>query len=1371
MAFGLACTLVSGFAFGYWSIGSVPGGNGQAQAATVGQGATPTTTVAGNAITVSWAASTLSNGQAVNGYNIKRYSDATHASQTILSACTGNVTALSCVESNVPAGDWVYTVTPVFATNWLGAESQDSDPVNSDGTAPENNISLSGVTGGAYKTGNSVFYRGAAAGSLSLSNAVTDSGSGPASSATAALGGTAPTWTHAPSTVSTPAGGPFVSNPFSWTAGSSSAPTEVVTGRDFANNTAPTTLSFVNDSTAPTGNIAYSNGNQTGRRVVVTFSANDGGSGVASHYLQRASAPLSGGTCGTFTSFSDLGAANPTSPYTDTTVTTGNCYMYKYVVTDKVGNQLVADNANVAKVGYAGAVAGTAGLLSHWRLGEGAASSVSADSFTDTTGTEVKNHVGETGATWTAADAGDSGKERIGADGRAYRDGKGIAVVHTTATPASVNYSVEADLHQKTLLSNDTVAVIGRIQGADQTLRFYSAGRSSAGAWQIGKAANTTLTPLATASASALTVGQTYRIRLEMTGTTTTTLKLFVNGVEVLTANDSTSPFTVAGKAGIMDGMVPPAGDAFVKTASRGLHFDNFQVKPSSYPRAADSKGSNTGDYMNGPTLGMTGAFSDNTAARFDGVNDYMQATGTTGIPVGSTSRSVEMWFKTSSSSKQVLFSYGSYASNQEFGLWLNSGGATMTAWGYGADKTFTLGPAVNDGQWHQVVKTYDGTDITLYVDGASLGAQAAARSTTMDPSGFVIGGILNPASADYGNFFNGKLDEVSLYSTVLSQATVTSHYELVDPVANIAPTGASATLTTTEDTPRTLTTANFGFGDALEEEPHTMLAVKVTTLPASGTLQLNGTTVTTGHYVPAADIASGLLVFHPAADGNGTPLTSFTFQVQDNGGTANGGVDLDASPDTLTFNVTAVNDNPSFTKGADQNRVGDTGFYSIPNWGTDVSAGPADEASQTLTFTTTTPQSADLFTVPPSVSSTGTLTYTLKPGATGTKTVTVKLKDNGGGGPSRDESTETFTITVIAPNTAPVNTVPGSQSTVINTAKVFSTANSNALSVADSDAGSSPIQLQVISTNGRTTLSTTSGLTFTAGANGTATMTFTGTQTAINTALNGLSFAPTTSYSGAASLRLVLNDLGNTGPGGAKSDDDTVAITVNALSYGATINATTGLVNYYRLDETSGTSIADSEGTNTGALFATPALNVAGAITGNTAINFDKATDYGSIPRQVQNDLSIEFWFKSSQGTGTGAQWWEGAGLVDADSSSAGANDFGVALRSDGKVIAGTGNPEKSILSSAGGYNDNQWHHVVFTRQMATGSLVLYVDGAVAATGTSTNTGSLNTSAVIHLGKIASRTDRNYAGALDEVATYNTVLSAITVTNHYNAR
>ena len=48
-----------------------------------------------------------------------------------------------------------------------------------------------------------------------------------------------------------------------------------------------------------------------------------------------------------------------------------------------------------------------------------------------------------------------------------------------------------------------------------------------------------------------------------------------------------------------------------------------------------------------------------------------------------------------------------------------------------------------------------------------------------------------------------------------------------------------------------------------------------------------------------------------PAANANGTAYSSFTFQVEDDGGTANGGVNLDLSAKAMTINVTSVNDAP----------------------------------------------------------------------------------------------------------------------------------------------------------------------------------------------------------------------------------------------------------------------------------------------------------------------------------------------------------------------------------------------------------------------------------------------------------------------------
>ena len=166
LAAAVSLTVVASTAWAYWSAGSTNGSNGATAASTVNQGATPTIAVAGSAVTVTWTAGTLSTGGAVSGYLIKRYDAGTLAAQTILTACTGTVTALSCVEGSVPTGSWNYTVTPIFATSWQGVESSKSATVSTDGTAPTNALTLSSLSGGAALSGSTVYYRGVAAGSL-----------------------------------------------------------------------------------------------------------------------------------------------------------------------------------------------------------------------------------------------------------------------------------------------------------------------------------------------------------------------------------------------------------------------------------------------------------------------------------------------------------------------------------------------------------------------------------------------------------------------------------------------------------------------------------------------------------------------------------------------------------------------------------------------------------------------------------------------------------------------------------------------------------------------------------------------------------------------------------------------------------------------------------------------------------------------------------------------------------------------------------------------------------------------------------------------------------------------------------------------------
>jgi uncharacterized repeat protein (TIGR01451 family) len=117
----------------------------------------------------------------------------------------------------------------------------------------------------------------------------------------------------------------------------------------------------------------------------------------------------------------------------------------------------------------------------------------------------------------------------------------------------------------------------------------------------------------------------------------------------------------------------------------------------------------------------------------------------------------------------------------------------------------------------------------------------------------------------------------------------------------------------------------------------------------------------------------------------------------------------------------------------------------------------------------------------------------------------------------------------------------PGAQTTAEDSAKAFSAANGNALQIATNTGSFFPsVTLSV--TNGTLTLASTAGLTFTAGGNGTALMTFNGTVAAINAALNaGLTYMPTADFNGSSTLTFVAT--------AGASDTDTIAVSVTPVA------------------------------------------------------------------------------------------------------------------------------------------------------------------------------------------------------------------------------
>jgi VCBS repeat-containing protein len=240
----------------------------------------------------------------------------------------------------------------------------------------------------------------------------------------------------------------------------------------------------------------------------------------------------------------------------------------------------------------------------------------------------------------------------------------------------------------------------------------------------------------------------------------------------------------------------------------------------------------------------------------------------------------------------------------------------------------------------------------------------------------------------------------------------------------NEAPTGADATVTISEDTSHTLTTANFGFSDV--DTGDSLSVVRIDTLPTAGSLTLSGVAVTAGQVIAVSDITGGHLVFTPTADANGTSYASVTFSVGDSTNA------YDTAPNTLTFNVTATNDAPT-DLSLSANTVAEnatTGTVVGTVTGTDVDAG--DTKTYSLTDT-----AGGRFVIN---ASTGEITVAdgslLNHENAASHSLTVQVTDSGG-----QSYTETFTINLTNVTEAPTG-VDATDAPTEDTANILTTVN-----------------------------------------------------------------------------------------------------------------------------------------------------------------------------------------------------------------------------------------------------------------------------------------------------------------------------------------
>lgn len=271
----------------------------------------------------------------------------------------------------------------------------------------------------------------------------------------------------------------------------------------------------------------------------------------------------------------------------------------------------------------------------------------------------------------------------------------------------------------------------------------------------------------------------------------------------------------------------------------------------------------------------------------------------------------------------------------------------------------------------------------------------------------------------------------------------------------------------------------------------------------------------------PTVDAANGTLRYTPATGARGS--SSFTVRVRDDGGTADGGVDL-SDPQTFTVSVEAINNPPSFTPGPDIVVLEDAGAQTLVSWATAMDDN--DGGIQALEFVVEENSNPALFAVAPVVDATsGTLSFTPATDANGSAQITLVLHDDGGTahGGSDTSAPAVFSINVTPVNDAPVFTIPASAPPVLeNTGAQSVVGFATAISAGPPDeaAQTMAFTLEVTATSGSLAFATAPQMDASSGT---------------------LSYAPQADTSGSATVAVRLGDDGGTANGGV----DTSAVQI----------------------------------------------------------------------------------------------------------------------------------------------------------------------------------------------------------------------------------
>ncbi len=475
--------------------------------------------------------------------------------------------------------------------------------------------------------------------------------------------------------------------------------------------------------------------------------------------------------------------------------------------------------------------------------------------------------------------------------------------------------------------------------------------------------------------------------------------------------------------------------------------------------------------------------------------------------------------------------------------------------------------------------------DGVLQVSGTALeqgrdGVNYPSQVNITGPGGLSVNLDVNPDGSFYGSFPVGPDSYGTMTATTTDSEGRTSDstgFEVQPPNGDqsmdmIAPTSQS----TSTDTPASFSDASYNSLTLAGSAPSGS-SVQTTISSTNGLFSLASTDGLT--FSAGSGANSSYMTFTGSVDATNAALQGATF-MPDSGFTGNAEVGLNSIvkaedgstlttlASTVPISVWHVDEAPVNTTPASQSvNAGSTLTFSEAN-GNQVSVADPDNGDLPLQVSLRTTQGTISLATTDGLSftaGTGTsdatvtfrgsldqinaaldgMTFTPNAGYSGNAVIHLTTNDLGNGGIGGAQTdADVISVAVVPPNQSPVNNVPGLQLVSETGTLVLSAANGNRVTIADADAKGQVEQVTLTATDGSLTLTNTSSLASIDG-NGTSTIVMTGTVAQLNTALNGMKFHANAFFSGATSIQISTNDLGNSGFGGALVATSSIAVNV----------------------------------------------------------------------------------------------------------------------------------------------------------------------------------------------------------------------------------